>query len=156
VSPQQAVQAGEKLRAERGRWELVRNSGEDQRIFRRRGDAAGLYLADHSGNNPDETADGPLRIVTPDELIGVMDWKSLRFSIQTRVMRYTGEQWSRSYSAITFGLGVANWLAAYYNVPMKLMLSDELDGQWFFLTPSQLPLLATAERHPKPERRINL
>jgi hypothetical protein len=137
------------------RWELLRPSNNDQRIFRKRNDADwALYLADHSGITPDNTDDGPLLLIPPDEIGGALDWKTFRFSLRVRRERYerARNKWADAYGSVTFGIGVATWLAAFYEVPLKLHVVGE--KEWYHVTPCNKPNVP--KRTARPERRINL
>lgn len=50
------------------KWNKVWGRYGDHRLFRREGNDA-LYVADDSGGNPEETDDGPLRVIPPEEII---------------------------------------------------------------------------------------
>ena len=121
------------------RWELLRDSQNDLRIFRSRENGL-LYICDHSGLTPDVTVDGPLQIVTPNEIHAHAGCCG-DFIINVVMILYS----QKSY--VRVGLAVACWLAAYYNVPLALTGHGA-----YYVVPTK-PLLAEEKR---PERRINI
>lgn len=101
------------------KYTLLRNSGTDQRVFV--DEAGSVYLADHSGDSygdigrPDQTDDGPLKVVVPTELVA--NWyggSGPQFAVQVQCERYNNTL------TVCFGLGVASFLAERWGVPMKL------------------------------------
>lgn len=125
---------------------LVFHNYSDQRIFRDKD--WNLYLVDRSGHCPDTTDDGPLQVVPPKDITGGWDGGVIGFQVQVRVMRYVVP----ALSLVNVGLNVARWLAAYYDVPLRMAIH----GHWFEMVPMG-PMENPPPRRPgQPERRITL
>lgn len=124
------------------RWELLRDSQNDLRIFRSRENGL-LYICDHSGLTPDVTVDGPLQIVTPNEIHAHAGCCG-DFIINVVMILYS----QKSY--VRVGMRVAFWLAAYYNVPIAL---GNGDAETYCVTHAK-PMPGPWEK--RPERRINI
>lgn len=111
--------SGEGVRKSR-KYKRVRGSKTDQRIFQ--DEAGNIYLCDQSGNYPDETDDGPLRVNIPELLhrglvCQVNSGEGIYFSAQVNK-----EQYNDRLCSVRFGIGVAQWLADHYQLELKIIV----------------------------------
>lgn len=106
----------------------------EQRIFE---DTDGnFYIVDHSGTSPNNTDDGPIRLIVPNALVanGFSPYNGEpRFDVSVYSLR--DEQNYRT----SFGLGPAKFLSDKLDIPMLL----KIDGKTLVLDDSQTAVTIT-------------